>query len=108
MIARKTQKFSLNSSESNALKLPKEDPSTFFNQQKNKTAGEAATSILKELGINKSSEIEKAKSKSENVDKKVGQKYLTKKHQDHKNSLLKDFDRLNPASKKNNTRLNLF
>ena len=57
MIARKPQKFSLNTSETTALELPKEDPSSHFNQQRNKTAAEAATSILEEMGINKSSEM---------------------------------------------------
>ena len=102
MIARKPQKFSLNSSETTALNPPKEDPSSFFKQQRNKTAAEAATSILEELGINKSSENETTKSTVWNIGRKAEQKkYQTKKHQDQKNRLIKDFDRLNPESKKN-------
>ena len=106
MIARKPQKFSLNSSETNALKLPKEDSSSFFNQHRNKTAAEAATSILEDLGINKSSENETAKSKAGNIGGKAEQKiHQTKKHQDQKNRLLKDFDRLKPESKNYHSRL---
>ena len=79
MIARKPQKFSLNSSETTALKLPKEDSSSFFNQHRNKTAAETATSILEDLGINKSSENETAKSNAGYFDGKTEQKiYLTK------------------------------
>ena len=106
MIARKPQKFSLNSSETTALKLPKEDSSSFFNQHRNKTAAEAATSILEDLGINKSSENETAKSKAGNIGRKAEQKiHQTKKHQDQKNRLLKDFDILKPESKNYHSRL---
>ena len=102
MIARKPQKFSLNSSETTALNPPKEDSSSFFKQHRNKTAAEAATSILEELGINKSSENETTKSTVGNIGRKAEQKiYQTKKHQDQKNLLLKDFDGLKPESKKN-------
>ena len=107
MIARKPQKFSLNSSETTALNPPKEDSSSFFNQHQNKTAAEAATSILEELGINKSSENETTKSTVGNIGRKAEQKiYQTKKHQDQKNRLIKDFDRLNPESKNYHSRLN--
>ena len=106
MIARKPQKFSLNSSETTALKLPKEDSSTFFNQHRNKTAAEAATSILEDLGINKSSENETAKSKAGNIGRKDEQKiHQPKKHQDNKNRLLKDFDSLKPESRNYHLRL---
>ena len=106
MIARKPQKFSLNSSETPALKLPKEDSSSFFDQHRNKTAAEAATSILEDLGINKSSENETAQSKAGNIGRKAEQKiYQTKKHQDQKNRLLKDFDKLKPESKNYHSRL---
>ena len=101
MIARKPQKFSLNTSETTALELPKEDPSSYFNQHRNKTAAEAATSILEDLGINKSSQNETAKSKAGNIGRKAEQK----KHQDQKNRLLKDFDRLKPESKNYHSRL---
>jgi len=105
MIARKPQKFSLNSSETTALKVPKEDSSSFFNQHRNKTAAEAATSILEELGINKSSENETEKSKAGNIGNKAEQKILqAKKHQNQKNRLLKDFDRLKPESKNYHSR----
>ena len=106
MIARKPQKFSLNSSETTVLKLPEENSSSFFNQHRNKTAAEAATSILEDLGINKSSENETAKSKAGNIGRKAEQKiHQTKKHQDQKNRLLKDFDRLKPESKNYHSRL---
>ena len=80
MIARKPQKFSLNSSETTALKLPKEDSSSFFNQHRNKTAAEAATSILEDLGINKSSENETTKSKARNIGRETEQNILQTKH----------------------------
>ena len=106
MIERKPHKFSLNSNETKGLKLPKEDSSSFFNQHRNKTAAEAATSILEDLGINKSSEIETAKSKAGNIGRKAEQKiHQTKKHQDQKNRLLKDFDRLKPENKNYHSRL---
>jgi len=106
MIARKPQKFFLNSSETNRQKLPKEDPSSFFNQHRNKTASEAATSILEDLGINKSSENETAKSKAGNIGRKAEQKiHQTKKDQDQKNRVLKDFDRLKPVNKNYHSRL---
>ena len=83
MIARKPQKFSLNSSETTALNPLKEASSSFFNQHRNKTAAEAATSILEELGINKSSENEKTKSTVGNIGRKAEQKiYQTKKQTD--------------------------
>ena len=106
MIARKPQKFSLNSSETTALKLPKEDSSSFFNQHRNKTASETASTILEDLGINKSSENEIAKSKAGTIGRKAEQKiHQTKKHPNQKNRLLKDFDRLNPESKNYHSRL---
>ena len=106
MIARKPQKFSLNSSETNALKLPKEDSSSFFNQNRNKTAAEAATSILEDLGISKTSENGTAKSKAGNIGRKAEQKiHQKKKHQGQKNRLTKDFDRLKPESKNYHSRL---
>ena len=83
MIERKPHKFSLNSSETNGLKLPKEDSSSFFSQQRNKTAAETATSILEEMGVNKSSENESVKSNAGNIGRKAEQKiYQTKKNQD--------------------------
>ena len=82
MIARKPQKFSLNSSKTTALKLPKEDSSSFFNQHRNKTAAETATSILEDLGINKSAKNETVISKTRNIGKKAENKiHQTKKHQ---------------------------
>ena len=106
MIARKPRKFSLNSSETTALKLSKEDSSSFFNQHRNKTAAEAATSILEDLGINKSSENETAQSKTGNIGRKAEQKiHQTKNYPNHKNRLIKDFDRLKPESKNYHSRL---
>ena len=106
MIARKPNKFSLNSSDTTALKPPKEDSSSFFNKHRKKTAVEAATSILEELGVNKLSGNDSIKSKSGDVFRKAEQKiFQTKKNQDQKNRLIKDFDRLNPESKNHNPRL---
>ena len=106
MIERKPHKFSLNSSETNGLKLPKEDSSSFFSQQRNKTAAETATSILEEMGINKSSENESVKSNAENIVRKAEKKiYQTKKNQDQKNRIIKDFDGLKPDSKNYHSRL---
>ena len=95
MIARKPQKFSLNSSDTPALKLPEEDSSSFFNQHRNKTAAEAATSILEDLGINKSNENETDESKAGNFEGKINQsKKHEKTHQKLKNQLLKGPDKL--------------
>jgi len=106
MIARKSQKFSLNSSETTSLKLPKEDSSSFFNQHRKKTAAEAATSILEDLGIDKSLENETVKSKAGKTVRTAEQKiHQTKKHPHLKNRLLKDFDRLKPESKNYHPRL---
>ncbi|MBG56317.1 MAG: hypothetical protein CL935_04210 [Deltaproteobacteria bacterium] len=99
MIARKPEKFSLNSGETGALKITKEDPSSFFNQNKNKTAADAATSILKELGINNSSENESLKSKGQ---QKI---YKTKKNQEQKNRSFKDLNLPNPKNEKNHAKL---
>ena len=106
MIARKPQKFSLNSSETPSLKLPKEDSSSFFNRHSNKTAAEAATSILEDLGINKSLENETAKSNAGNIDRNTEKNIQqTKKHQVQENQLLKDFDRLKPERKNYHSKL---
>ena len=102
MIARKLQKFSLNSRKTTSLKLPQEDSSSSFNKHRNKTAAEAATSILEDLGIKKSSENETAKSNKRDFNRKNEQKkYQSRKHQEHKNILLEDFDKLKPESKNN-------
>ena len=106
MIARKQQKFSLNSSEANELNLPNDDDSSFFNQHRNKTAVEAANSILEELGINESLENSSANSKAGTIGEKTDKNiYKTKKHQDQKNFLLKDFDNSKTESKKYPSRL---
>ena len=106
MIERKPHKFSLNSNKTNGLNLPKEDSSSFFSQHRNKTAAETATSILKELGINKSSENESVKSNVGNIGRTAEQKiYQTKKNQDQKNRIIKDFDGLKPESKNYHSRL---
>ena len=56
MIARKPQKFSLNSHESNSDELHKESKSSISQKQQQKiTAADTATSILEELGVKKSS-----------------------------------------------------
>ena len=105
MIARKPQKFSLNSNDTTALKIPKEDASSLFNQHRNKTAAEAATSILKDLGLNKSPENLTAQSKALNLDRNTAHKtFNTKKHQDQNNHILKDSDELNPGSKNYHSR----
>ena len=105
MIARKTQKFSLNSNETTALKLPNEDSSSLFNQHRNKTAAEAATSILEDLGLNKSPENAKTKSKAGNFDIKTEQKlFNSKKHKYQKNSLLGGPDELKHENKNYHSR----
>ena len=101
MIARKPQKFSLNSNDTSAMKIPEEDSSSFFNQHRNKTAAEAATSILQDLGLNKSYENETAKSKAGDFDEKPDQKkYHKKTHQEQKNYSIKGSEKLKPESKK--------
>ncbi|MBS1255620.1 MAG: hypothetical protein MAG581_01429 [Deltaproteobacteria bacterium] len=100
MIARKPQKFSLNSSESAHLNLPEGESSSFFNQQRKKTAADAATSILEELGVKKSSASERNVSTLGEVNRNAEhKKYQTKKHQDPESRILKDFKRQNTESK---------
>ena len=54
MIARKPQKFSLNSGETNSEQLHKERASDFSDKpQQTKFASDTATSILEELGVKK-------------------------------------------------------
>ena len=76
MLARKPKKFSLNSSESSPVKLHKEGSnSPSLNLQRKKSAADAATSILEELGVKKlsSAELDK-KILGANVQRKVEQK----------------------------------
>ena len=80
MIARKPQKFSFNSSETTALKLPKEDSASFFNQHRNKTAAEAATSILEDLGIKNHLKMKQQNQKLEILVEKLNKKYIRQKN----------------------------
>ena len=92
MIARKPQKFSLNSSESNSEELHKESTSSISRKQQQKiTAADTATSILEELGVKKSSVKKTNKNNLLNVQRKptsIKKPKVTQEEWD--NSLLKD------------------
>jgi len=71
MIARKPQKFSLNSSESNSEQLHKESASSFSEKlEQKKTAADTATSILEELGVKKTPAKKTNKNNLLNVQRK--------------------------------------
>ena len=76
MLARKPKKFSLNSSESSSEKLHKKDSNSHsLNLQRRKSASDAATSILEELGVKKLSSVELDKKiPGANVQRNVEQK----------------------------------
>ena len=76
MLARKPKKFSLNSSESSSVKLHKEGSSSLsLKLQRKKSAADAATSILEELGVKKLSSVELDKKSLEaKAKRKVEQK----------------------------------
>ncbi|MDE0792843.1 MAG: hypothetical protein OSB08_04265 [SAR324 cluster bacterium] len=92
MIARKPQKFSLNSRESNSEELHKESTSSISRKQQQKiTAADTATSILEELGVKKSSVKKTNKNNLLNVQRKptsIKKPKVTQEEWD--NSLLKD------------------
>ena len=95
MLARKPKKFSLNSSESSSVKLHKEGSnSPSLNLQRKKSAADAATSILEELGVKKlsSAELDK-KILGANVQRKVEQKKEpTEDLEDWERKILKDLE----------------
>jgi len=102
MIARKPQKFSLNSSESNSEQLHKESASSFSEKlEQKKTAADTATSILEELGVKKTSAKKTNKNNLLNVQRKsasIKKPLVEQKEWD--NSLLKDLKTQNAAAKK--------
>ena len=108
MLARKPKKFSLNSSESSSVKLHKEGSnSPSLNLQRKKSAADAATSILEELGVKKlsSAELDK-KILGANVQRKVEQKKEpTEDLEDWERRILNDLEVQKP--KKNNIKTKL-
>ena len=107
MLARKPKKFSLNSSESSSLKLHKEGSnSPSLNLQRKKSAADAATSILEELGVKKlsSAELDK-KILGANVQRKVEQKKEpTEDLEDWERRILKDLEVQKPKKNKIKTK----
>ena len=102
MIARKPQKFSLNSMESNSEQLHKESSSSLSEkQQQKKSAVDTATSILEELGVKKTSAKKTNKNIRLNVQRKsasIKKPIVEQKEWD--NSLLKDLKTQKSAAKK--------
>ncbi len=102
MIARKPQKFSLNSMESNSEQLHKESSSSLSEkQQQKKSAVDTATSILEELGVKKTSAKKTNKNNRLNVQRKsasIKKPIVEQKEWD--NSLLKDLKTQKSAAKK--------
>ena len=102
MIARKPQKFSLNSMESNSEQQNKESASSFSEkQQQKKSAVDTATSILEELGVKKTSAKKTNKNNQLNVQRKsasIKKPIVEQKEWD--NSLLKDLKTQKSAAKK--------
>ena len=92
MIARKPQKFSLNPGESTSENLHSEGPSSFSVQQhQKKSAADAATSILEELGVKKSSSSTPNKNNLLNVQTQTEQKKTpTEKKEEWENRILMD------------------
>jgi hypothetical protein len=102
MIARKPQKFSLNSSESNSEELHKESTSSISGKQQQKiTAADTATSILEELGVKNSSDKKTNKNNLLNVQRKpasIKKPKVTQEEWD--NSLLNELKTQKAATKK--------
>ena len=107
MLARKPKKFSLNTSESSSMRLHKEGSnSPSLNLQRKKSAADAATSILEELGVKKlsSAELDK-KILGENVKRKVEQKKEpTVDLEDWERRILKDLEVQKPKKNKIKTK----
>jgi hypothetical protein len=91
MIARKPQKFSLNSGGSNSEQLHKESTSSFSEkQQQKKSAADTATSILEELGVKKTSAKKTNKNNLLNVQRESASiKKPTAEQEEWGNSVLK-------------------
>jgi hypothetical protein len=102
MIARKPQKFSLNSRESNSEELHKEStPSISGKQQQKITAADTATSILEELGVKNSSDKKTNKNNLLIVQRKSASIKKPKVTQvDWDNSLLNELKTQKAATKK--------
>ena len=103
MIARKPQKFSLNSGETNSEQLHKERASDFSDKpQQTKFASDTATSILEELGVKKTTSNKTNKNSPLNVQRKsspIKKPILEQSEWDK--SLLKDLKNQKAATKNN-------
>ena len=103
MIARKPQKFSLNSGETNSEQLHKERASDFSDKpQQTKFASDTATSILEELGVKKTTSNKTNKNSLLNVQRKsspIKNPILEQSELDK--SLLKDLKKQKAATKNN-------
>ena len=106
MIARKPQKFSLNSSEITSENLHGEDSSSLStSQQHKKSAADAATSILEELGVKKTSTETLNKNNLLNVQRQTGQKKVsTTESEEWGNRILNDLKRQKAVTKKTETK----
>ena len=106
MIARKPQKFSLNSSEITSANLHGEDSSSLStSQQHKKSAADAATSILEELGVKKTSTETLNKNNLLNVQRQTGQKKVsTAESEEWGNQILNDLKRQKAVTKKTETK----
>ena len=102
MIARKRQKFTLNSIESNSEQLHKVSASSFSEkQQQKKSAVDTATSILEELGVKKTSAKKTNKNNLLNVQRKSASiKNAIVEQKEWDNSLLKDLKTQKSTAKK--------
>jgi hypothetical protein len=102
MIARKPQKFSLNSRESNPEELHKESKSSISGKQHQKiSAADTATSILEELGVKNLSDKKTNKNNLLNVQRKPASIKKPKvTHEEWDNSLLNELKNQKTATKK--------
>ena len=107
MIARKPQKFSLNSGETNSEQLHKERASDFSDKpQQTKFASDTATSILEELGVKTTTSNKTNKNSPLNVQRKsspIKKPILEQSEWDK--SLLKDLKNQKAATKNNKVKL---
>ena len=106
MIARKPLKFSLNPSEITSPNLHGEDSSSLStSQQHKKSAADAATSILEELGVKKTSTETLNKNNLLNVQRQTGQKKVsTTESEEWGNRILNDLKRQKAVTKKTETK----
>ena len=106
MIARKPLKFSLNPSEITSANLHGEDSSSLStSHQHKKSAADAATSILEELGVKKTSTETLNKNNLLNVQRQTGQKKVsTTESEEWGNRILNDLKRQKAVTKKTETK----